>query len=113
MKKIIYFLMSCTLISLGLAFVPNPKPKYLQLDKKQVVYTVEASCGSCNFNMPGDACQLAIKLDNKKYYVEGPNINDYGGSHSKNGFCKVVRKAQVQGKIVDDKFLASYFKLLP
>ncbi|CAM4114480.1 DUF6370 domain-containing protein [Aquirufa beregesia] len=113
MKKIIYFLMSWFFIGIGLAFVPNTKPKFLQLDKKQTVYTVEASCGSCNFEMPGDVCQLAIKLDNKKYYVEGPNINDYGGSHSEKGFCKVVRKAQVQGKIVDNKFVASYFKLLP
>ena len=113
MKKIIYFLMSWTVIGLVFAFIPKSKPKYLQLDKTQSVYKVEASCGSCNFDMPGDDCQLAIKLDNKKYYVEGPNINDYGGSHSKNGFCKVVRKAQVQGKVIGDKFVATYFKLLP
>ncbi|MHA8063276.1 DUF6370 family protein [Aquirufa aurantiipilula] len=113
MKKIIYFLMSWTFIGLGLAFVPNFKPQYLHIDKTQKVYTVAASCGSCQFDMPGEECLLAIQLDNKKYYVEGPNINDYGGSHSKNGFCKVVRKAQVQGKIVDNKFVATYFKLLP
>ena len=29
----------------------------------------EVSCGSCNFDMTGEGCELAIKIDGKFYYV--------------------------------------------
>ena len=113
MKKPLYLLIIWTCLVMGIMSAKQVGPHFTHLNKKQKVYEVEASCGSCQFDMPGDDCQLAIKFQDKKYYVVGPNINDYGGSHATNGFCQVVRKAQVQGKVVQDKFVVTYFKLLP
>ncbi len=81
---------------------------------KEKIREVEVSCGQCQFKMKGKkGCDLAVRIDGKSYFVEGTNIDDHGDSHSKNGFCNMVRKAQVSGEIVNDKFVATYFKLLP
>ncbi len=84
-------------------------------DKKQPpkIQIVEASCGECNFGLKGKSCDLAVKIDGKAYFVEGTKIDDHGDAHAKDGFCSAVRKAEVIGEIVDNKFKVSYFKLLP
>ena len=74
---------------------------------------VEASCGQCQFNMPGKSCDLAIKIDGKPYFVEGTNIDDHGDAHAKDGFCQKVKKALVSGQITGGRFEATLFKLLP
>src|SRR5689334_3060614 len=74
---------------------------------------VEASCGECKFGMSGKGCQLAVRFDNKSYYVEGTSINDHGDAHAADGFCSAVRQARVSGKVVNDKFVATSFRLLP
>jgi hypothetical protein len=45
--------------------------------------------------------------------VDGTKIDDHGDAHAKDGFCEKVRKAEVRGNIVNNRFLASSFKLLP
>lgn len=84
---------------------PAPDP-----NKKLMI--VEASCGECQFGLQGEDCNLAVNIDGKSYFVDGPTIHDYGHPHNKNGFCVAIRKAEVQGEIVDGRFKASYFKLL-
>lgn len=79
-------------------------------DKMQVV---EVACGECRFDMPGKTCDLAVRINGKSYFVEGTSIDDHGDAHAEDGFCNSVRKAEVQGEIVGDRFKASYFKLLP
>lgn len=74
---------------------------------------VEASCGQCQFEMEGKSCDLAIKINGKAYYVDGSAIDDHGDAHAKNGFCQKIRKAKVSGRIVDNRFKATSFKLLP
>jgi hypothetical protein len=59
--------------------------------------------------MKGSTCKLAVKINNKDYYVEGTSIDGHGDAHAKDGFCNSIRKAKVQGEIVGDKFLVSYF----
>lgn len=81
-------------------------------DSNQPLLTVEASCGECNYDMPGNSCDVAIKMDGKTYYVDGVGIMDYGFPHNKGGFCVAVHKAEVQGKVVNGRFKATYFKLL-
>lgn len=81
-------------------------------DASKKVMTVEASCGECNFGLPGNNCDLAVKIDGKAYFVDGVDISHYGHPHDKNGFCMVVRQAEVQGEVKDGRFKASYFKLL-
>lgn len=74
---------------------------------------VEASCGECQFGMPGEGCDLAVKIDGKSYYVDGSTIDDHGDAHDENGMCNCVRKARVSGEIKDDRFLATSFELMP
>lgn len=75
--------------------------------KKQMV---AAACGPCQFQMPGETCVLAVKINNIAYLVDGTGINDHGDAHSKKGFCNAVRKAEVTGKIVNGRFQAESFK---
>ena len=84
--------------------VPDPAKKIL---------TVEASCGQCQFKMTGKkGCDLAVRIDGKSYFVDGTAIDEHGDAHAKDGFCEAIRKAEVQGEIVDNRFKATYFKLL-
>lgn len=82
-------------------------------DPQKPVQVVEASCGQCNFNMEGDGCQLAVRINGKPYWVDGTSIDQHGDAHGKDGFCNKIRKAEVQGIVTNGRFMASYFKLLP
>ena len=64
------------------------------------------------FDMNGFKCELAVNIYGDKYYVEGTDIDDYGDAHSDEGFCNAIRDAKIQGQIVDDKYIVSYFKLI-
>ncbi|WBA43687.1 DUF6370 family protein [Hymenobacter canadensis] len=83
---------------------PNPAVPVLQVD---------ASCGQCRFGLKGKDCDLAIRMDGKAYFVDGTTIDSHGDAHADNGFCNTVRKAEVQGSVVDNRFKATYFRLLP
>jgi hypothetical protein len=74
---------------------------------------VEASCGTCQFDLKGDDCALAVRIDGKAYFVDGTSIDAHGDAHAKDGFCQAVRKAEVKGKLVNDRFAVSHFKLVP
>ena len=83
-------------------------------DPKKKIQVVEASCGQCKFGMSEKkGCDLAVRINGKAYFVKGTGINDHGDAHADDGFCESIRKAEVQGEIVDNKFVATYFKLLP
>lgn len=84
--------------------VPDPSAPVLQVD---------ASCGQCRFGLKGKECDLAIRMDGKAYFVDGTTIDSHGDAHADNGFCNTVRKAEVQGSLVDNRFKATYFRLLP
>lgn len=73
----------------------------------------EASCGQCNFKMQGKGCALAVKIDGYAFFADGIHIDDFGDAHAKDGFCEAIRKAEIKGKIVNGRFKATYFKLLP
>lgn len=87
-------------------------------DLNKPLLTVETSCGECNYGLPGESCDVAVRLPQedgttKAYYVDGVSISEYGHPHAENGFCVALRKAEVQGEVVDGRFKASYFLLLP
>lgn len=82
-------------------------------DETKPLQTVEASCGQCKFGLKGKGCSLAVRMNGKAYFVDGTAIDDHGDAHANDGFCNKVRKAQVQGEVVDGRFKATYFKLLP
>lgn len=75
--------------------------------------TVEVACGQCQFGMKGKGCDLAIRIDGKSYFVDGTKIDDHGDAHADDGFCETIRKAEVTGTIVDNRFKATTFNLLP
>jgi hypothetical protein len=88
----------------------------LQVQEKipdQKSQIVEVSCGECNFGMKGKSCELAVRIDGKTYFVDGTKIDDHGNAHAKDGFCEVIRKAEVTGEIVNNRFQATTFILLP
>ncbi|MEY4964154.1 MAG: hypothetical protein RLZZ323_1473 [Bacteroidota bacterium] len=87
----------------------------LAQDKKEnlKVQIVEASCGQCQLGMEGKSCELAVRIDGKSYFVEGTNIDAHGDAHADDGFCASIRKAEVIGEIKNNKFVVTYFKLIP
>ncbi len=110
MKKIfLLVLISC--LSFG-AFSQEIKKQPLKIDSTKEVHVVNAACGTCMFKMEGKGCKLAITFKGKNYFVEGTGIDDHGDAHDNAGFCNASSKAKVQGKVVDDKFLVTYFELV-
>ncbi|MDB4561639.1 DUF6370 family protein [bacterium] len=73
---------------------------------------VEVSCGQCQFGMSGEGCDLAVRMNEHVYYVDGSSIDDHGDAHATDGLCNCVRKAIVSGKVVDGRFIASELKLV-
>lgn len=103
MKKLVLFFFF-------LSFV-NGFSQEKKTEKKKIV---EVSCGQCKFGMTDKkGCDLAVRIDGKSYFVEGTTIDDHGDAHAHDGFCFAVRKAEVIGEIKDNKFIVTYFKLLP
>jgi hypothetical protein len=98
-----------TLIFLFSAIVMNAQDKK-ELPKTQIV---ETSCGQCQFGMEGHGCELAVRIDGKAYFADGTSIDSHGDAHADDGFCAVIRKAEVVGEIIDNRFKVTSFKLLP
>ena len=94
------------------AFGQKSDPKVSTPDPNKKVQVVETACGECQFKLTGNGCDLAVRIDGKAYFVEGTDIDSHGDAHAKDGFCKAVRKAEVQGNLVNDRFKVTYFKLL-
>ena len=84
-------------------------------DKKEEIkpQIAEAACGQCQFAMKGNGCDLAVRIDGKAYFVDGTTIDSHGDAHADDGFCAKIRKAEVVGKIVDNRFKVTSFKLIP
>ena len=82
-------------------------------DQNKPLQVVEASCGQCQLGLPGKSCDLAIRLNGHAYFLDGSNIDSHGDAHAKDGFCQKIRRAEVQGELVDNRFMATYFRLLP
>ena len=73
---------------------------------------VEASCGPCQFDLPGEGCLLAVRIDGKAMFVDGTGIDDHGDSHADDGFCKSIRQARVVGAEVDGRFQVHEMELI-
>lgn len=79
--------------------------------EKQIV---ELSCGQCQFGLTSEkGCDLAVRIDDKAYFVDGADIDDFGDAHDEEiGFCEVIRKGEVEGEIVDNRFKVSAIEML-
>ena len=110
MKTIFTLICFCLLIFSGTA--QGTGKKINQPDPTKKIMVVETACGQCRLGLPGKSCDLAIRINGKAYFVDGTNIDDHGDAHAKDGFCNAIRKAEVQGEIVNNRFKATYFKLI-
>ena len=110
MKKLLFLLIM--LVSFSFTYAQQTTKKKLVFNPKNPSYEVEATCGNCKYKMKGDGCHLAIKLKDKNYFVDGTNIDDHGDAHDTEGFCNAIKVAKVQGRIVNDRFVATYFELI-
>jgi len=83
------------------------------VDSKTETQTVELSCGQCQFDLNSqDGCDLAVRIDDIAYFVDGANIDDFGDAHDKNtGFCEVIRTAQVSGRVENNRFKINTIEL--
>ncbi len=110
MKSIIIFLLSIV----STASIAQTKETKLPVaDKTKKVMIVEAACGQCKLGLQGNGCNLAVRIDGQSYFVDGASIDEHGDAHADDGFCNAVRKAKVQGEVVDNRFKATYFQLVP
>ena len=86
--------------------------KQQQPDSTKKIQVVEAACGECQLGLEGNSCDLAVRIDGRAYFVDGTTIDSHGDAHAKDGFCKMIRKAEVQGSIVANRFKVTYFRVL-
>ena len=118
MKKIT-LLLFLSLIGIIANAQTTPNPPAIPAGKAPVPkeiknQTVEIACGECKFKIEGKSCDLAIRIDGKSYFVDGKSIDDFGDAHDeKHGFCNVIKKAEVTGEIVNNRFKAKTITLLP
>lgn len=82
-------------------------------NKKEITQVAEVSCGQCKFDLDSEeGCSLAVRFDNKAYFVDGFKIDDFGDAHDKHtGFCEVVRTGKIAGTIEDGRFKADLIEL--
>jgi hypothetical protein len=100
------------LVFISSAFGQKSDPKISTPDPNKKIEIVETACGECQFKLSGKGCDLAVRINGKSYFVDGTDIDSHGDAHAKDGFCNAVRKAEVQGEIVNDRFKVTYFKVL-
>jgi hypothetical protein len=100
------------LLFISSVFGQKTDPKVSTPDPNKKIQVVETACGECQFKLAGKSCDLAVRIDGKAYFVDGTDIDSHGDAHAKDGFCNAVRKAEVQGNLVNGRFKTTYFKLL-
>ena len=111
MKLLLTFL-SCCFFTLT-AISQATKTKTNTIDATLPLQVVEVSCGKCKLGLAGKTCDMAVRIDGKAYYADGADIDSFGDAHAHDGMCNAIRKAEVQGELVNDRFKISYIKLLP
>lgn len=111
MKSLFTFLVCCLFSLAAISQTSEAKKNLPAADKP--VEVVEVSCGKCKLGLPGKTCDMAVRIDGKAYYADGADIDNFGDAHAHDGMCNAIRKAEVQGALVDNRFKISYIKLLP
>ena len=66
---------------------------------------VMVSCGMCNFMTNDNDCSMAIKIGEGVYSVSGVDIDKHGDSHATDGYCNVIKKVYVEGRVTGNNFI--------
>ena len=107
----LFLILSFVFIGCSAKTIDNTKSN--EKNDMSIHQVVEAGCGQCQFGMTGKSgCDLAVRIDGKAYFVDGTNIHDHGDAHAHDGFCEVIRSANVKGEIVDGRFQSESFTLI-
>ena len=109
--KSIFILLPLNLFFLA-SSAQTKQPNTMQVDSTKKILVVKTACGQCKLGLPGKSCDLAVRINGKSYFVDGTDIDSHGDAHAEDGFCNSVRKAEVQGEIIDDRYKVTYFKLV-
>jgi hypothetical protein len=108
MQKILFLLF--TIFTMGNLNAQVKKDNTIKFSKPTIV---DAACGQCQFHLKTQkGCDLAIQVNSMAYFVDGTKIDEHGDAHANDGFCNAIRKALVQGTVVNNRFVATSFKLL-
>ena len=109
----VFVLSGCATKTINNAESLVPTPSLTQnAEDISIHQVVEAACGQCQFGMTEKSgCDLAVRIDGETYFVDGTNIHEHGDAHADDGFCVVIRNANVEGKIVDGRFKSESFTL--
>jgi len=110
--KPIFILLACCFFALT-SFSQTSHTKQPIADTNKAIQVVEVSCGKCKLGLAGKTCDMAVRIDGQAYYADGADIDAFGDAHAHDGMCNAIRKAEVQGGLVGDRFKISYIKLLP
>ena len=109
MKQILTILLTVVLTA-GVS-AQQKKTDFSKIDPAKKVQPVEVSCGECKFKMKGKGCHLAVRINGKAYWVDNADVDAFGDAHEQKGFCKAIRKADVQGEVMkNNRFQLSYLK---
>lgn len=111
MKKLIIVLLCLTFGTVA-TMAQDAKAKTKKAGAETSVTVVETSCGQCQFGLDGGGCSLAVRMDGKAYFVDGSNLEDHGDAHASDGMCMKIRKAEVEGEVVGDRFQAKSIRLI-
>lgn len=111
MKSILISL--CLSMAVSTTIAQTKRSIVSKKDSNKKIEVVETACGECQLGLKGKSCDLAVRINGRSYFVDGTNINDHGDAHETDGFCNAVRKAEIQGTIVNNRYKVTYFKLLP
>jgi hypothetical protein len=106
------FLVVIFLLFAGSVFGQKTDSTVAKTDPAKKIQVIETACGECQFKLTGKGCNLAVRIDGKGYFVDGTDIDSHGDAHAKDGFCNAIRKAEVQGELVNNRYKVTYFKLI-
>ena len=106
------FLLCGFVLVLGSAMAQKTNVVPLKKDSTRKVQIVETACGECQFGLKGKGCHLAVRINGTAYFVDGTDIDSHGDAHADDGFCNAVRKAEVQGTVINNRFNVNWFQLI-
>ena len=68
----------------------------------------EIGCALCQMGLDCESCQLAVKIEDKTYFVEGFEMD----AEAEHELCSVIKKAKVKGQVAENRFKAENIEFI-